>query len=375
MPETSLRPLPRSPLLHAARDGERFATPQGPVVGPISERVVALAPMEVLLAQPRGYCAGVDRAIDVVDLAIDLYGAPVYVRHEIVHNRFVVESLRERGAVFVEQISEIPERSTVVFSAHGVSPAVREEARARSLRTIDATCPLVTKVHLEALRFAKQGRWILLVGHAGHAEVEGTMGEAPDRMILVQSVEEAERVEVPDPEEVSYLTQTTLSVDETMEILAVLRRRFPKIKGPPREDICYATQNRQNAVKEMAKDCDLVLVVGSPSSSNSNRLAEVARSLGVEAYRVESADELDPKWIEGKKSIGVTSGASTPEKLVQDLLSRLRELGAGTVRPVEVTKEDLIFHMPSSLARDLGESGRQEELLARYGRIARPSSV
>ena len=329
--------------------------------------------MEVLLAQPRGYCAGVDRAIDVVDLAIDLYGAPVYVRHEIVHNRFVVESLRERGAIFVEEISEIPEGATVVFSAHGVSPAVRDDARARSLRTIDATCPLVTKVHLEALRFAKQDRWILLVGHAGHAEVEGTMGEAPDRMILVQSVEEAERVTVPDPERVGYLTQTTLSVDETMEILAVLRRRFPKIKGPPREDICYATQNRQNAVKEMAGACDLVLVVGSPSSSNSNRLAEVARSFGVEAYRIESATELDPAWIGGKRRVGVTSGASTPERLVQELLVRLQELGAASVRPVEVTKEDLVFHMPSSLARDLLESGRQEELLSRYGRMVRPS--
>jgi 4-hydroxy-3-methylbut-2-enyl diphosphate reductase len=329
--------------------------------------------MEILLAQPRGYCAGVDRAIDIVELALDLYGPPVYVRHEIVHNRFVVEALRRRGAVFVEQIAEIPEGATVVFSAHGVSPAVRRESAERELRVIDATCPLVTKVHLEALRYAKQGLTILLVGHSGHAEVEGTMGEAPDRMILVQTAEEAERVQVPDPERLAYLTQTTLSVDETEAILDVLRRRFPAIKAPPREDICYATQNRQNAVKAMSRECDLVLVVGSPSSSNSNRLAEVARSLGVAARRLESAADLDPAWLEGVERVGVTSGASTPEALVEELVLRLRALGATGVRQVEVTREDLVFHLPSSLARDLEASGQQVELLARYGRIERPS--
>jgi 4-hydroxy-3-methylbut-2-en-1-yl diphosphate reductase len=324
--------------------------------------------MELWLANPRGYCAGVDRAVDIVELALDLYGAPIYVRHEIVHNRHVVEALRARGALFVEEIAEVPEGATVVFSAHGVAPEIRAQAAARRLRTIDATCPLVTKVHLEALRFAAQGQWLILVGHAGHPEVEGTMGEAPERTLLVQTAADAEAVQVPDPERVAYLTQTTLSVDETREILAVLRRRFPAIRGPARDDICYATQNRQNAVKELAARCDLVLVVGSPLSSNSKRLAEVARSHGAEAYRVDSAGELDLRWLEGKRAVGVTSGASTPEHLVGGLVKALEARGIGPARPLTVTEESIVFQLPSDLARDLRASGRAPELLARYGR-------
>jgi 4-hydroxy-3-methylbut-2-enyl diphosphate reductase len=329
--------------------------------------------MEILLANPRGYCAGVDRAIDIVELAIDLYGAPIYVRHEIVHNQYVVEELRRRGAVFVDEIADIPEGSTVVFSAHGVSPRIRLQAKERRLKTIDATCPLVTKVHLEAVRYAKQGLWLILVGHAGHTEVEGTMGEVPDRTTLVQTIADAETVEIPDPERVAYLTQTTLSVDETMEILAVLKRRFPRIRGPAREDICYATQNRQNAVKQLAGTCDLVLVVGSPTSSNSNRLAEVARDHGTEAYLIDAAANLDPRWLRGKTRIGISSGASTPEILVEGLVAELRKRGAVSVKQFTVTEEDLVFHLPKNLAREIEDSGRSEELLNRYGRVARNS--
>ena len=324
--------------------------------------------MELWLANPRGYCAGVDRAVDIVELALDLHGAPIYVRHEIVHNRHVVEALRARGAIFVEEIAEVPEGATVVFSAHGVAPEIRTQAEARRLRTIDATCPLVTKVHLEALRFAAQDHWLILVGHAGHPEVEGTMGEAPERTVLVQTVADAEAVQVPDPGRVAYLTQTTLSVDETREILAVLRRRFPAIRGPARDDICYATQNRQNAVKELAARCDLVLVVGSPLSSNSKRLAEVAKSCGAEAYRIDSARELDPSWLEGKRAVGVTSGASTPEHLVHELVRALEARGVGPASTLTVTEEDIVFQLPSDLARDLRASGRAPALLARYGR-------
>jgi 4-hydroxy-3-methylbut-2-enyl diphosphate reductase len=329
--------------------------------------------MEILLANPRGYCAGVDRAIDVVELAIDLYGTPIYVRHEIVHNQYVVEELRHRGAIFVDEIADIPEGSTVVFSAHGVSPEIRRQSEDRKLKAIDATCPLVTKVHLEAVRFAKQGLWLILVGHAGHTEVEGTMGEVPERTILVQTIEDAEKVEIPDPERVAYLTQTTLSLDETMEILAVLKRRFPSIRGPAREDICYATQNRQNAVKLLAGKCDLVLVVGSPTSSNSNRLAEVARDQGTEAYLINSADDLDPGWLTGKKRIGISSGASTPEILVEGLVTELKKRGADSVQQFTVTEEDLVFHLPKNLAQEIEDSGRADELLKRYGRVARNS--
>jgi len=323
---------------------------------------------ELWLANPRGYCAGVDRAIDIVELALGLYGPPIYVRHEIVHNRYVVDDLREKGAVFVDELDTVPPGATVVFSAHGVSPAVRAQAAERQLRPIDATCPLVTKVHLEALRFAAQGYWLILVGHEGHAEVEGTMGEVPDRTILVQTVEDAERVLVPDPGRVAYLTQTTLSVDETREILDVLKRRFPSIRGPAREDICYATQNRQNAVKELARRCDLVLVVGSPISSNSNRLAEVARSQGADAHRVDSARDIDPDWLEGRRAIGVTSGASTPEYLVRELVDALVARGIGPAKDLSVTRETIVFQLPSELSKDLKSSGRSEELLARFGR-------
>jgi 4-hydroxy-3-methylbut-2-enyl diphosphate reductase len=328
--------------------------------------------VDIVLASPRGYCAGVDRAIDVVTIALELYGPPVYVRHEIVHNRHVVEALREKGAIFVDHIADVPERSVVVFSAHGVSPAVRGEAKARSLRAIDATCPLVTKVHLEALRFVKAGYQIVLIGHAGHAEVEGTMGEAPDSMILVQTKDDVPNLEVKDPSRLAYLTQTTLSVDETTEIIAALRARFPDIKGPAREDICYATTNRQAAVKMLAEECDLVLVVGSPSSSNSNRLREVAALGGAEAYRIESVADVDEAWLAGKRTIGVTAGASTPEHLVQELVRWLHERGGTEVRNLDAVREDMFFHLPSDLAKDLEASGRAGQLLEASGRSLRP---
>ena len=331
--------------------------------------------MEVLLASPRGYCAGVDRAIDVVRIALDLYGPPVYVRHEIVHNRHVVEELRARGAVFVDDLVAVPEGATVVFSAHGVSPEVRREAEARHLRPIDATCPLVTKVHLEALRFARAGFQIVLVGHAGHAEVEGTMGEAPDAMLLVQTTEDVERLEVRDPGKLAFLTQTTLSVDETAEIVAALRRRFPAIRGPAREDICYATSNRQAAVKTLAEETDLVLVVGSPTSSNSNRLREVAELAGVEAHLVESMADLRPEWLVGRRAVGVTAGASTPEHLVQEIVAHLRARGATAVRDLMAVEENMFFHLPSDLSRDLEASGRAPELLEESGRRLRARTV
>jgi 4-hydroxy-3-methylbut-2-enyl diphosphate reductase len=327
--------------------------------------------MEIVLASPRGYCAGVDRAIDVVTIALDLYGPPVYVRHEIVHNRHVVEALRTRGAVFVDHIEDVPEGSVVVFSAHGVSPTVREESKARKLRAIDATCPLVTKVHLEALRFAKAGYQIVLIGHAGHAEVEGTMGEAPDAMILVQSERDVATLAVKDPDRLAYLSQTTLSVDETTVIIDALKRRFPAIKGPAREDICYATTNRQAAVKELAKECDLVLVVGSPTSSNSNRLREVAELTGAESHLVESVAEVDAAWLVGKRVVGVTAGASTPEHLVLALVAWLREHGGTTVRDLVAVKEEMFFHLPSDLAKDLEASGRAPSLLEESGRSLR----
>ena len=327
--------------------------------------------MEIVLASPRGYCAGVDRAIDVVTIALDLYGPPVYVRHEIVHNRHVVESLRRKGAIFVDELSGVPAGSTLVFSAHGVAPAVRAEAKARGLRPIDATCPLVTKVHLEALRFAKAGYQIALIGHAGHAEVEGTMGEAPEAMILVQSVADVATLDVRDPDRLAYLTQTTLSVDETTAIIAALKARFPNVRGPAREDICYATTNRQAAVKQLAAECDLVLVVGSPTSSNSSRLREVAELTGADAYLVESVEDVDPAWLEGKKAIGVTAGASTPEHLVQELIKWLGFLEDAKVRNLEAVKEEMFFHLPSDLAKDLEASGRAEELLTESGRALR----
>ncbi|MCS6711169.1 4-hydroxy-3-methylbut-2-enyl diphosphate reductase [Brachybacterium sp. EF45031] len=315
----------------------------------------------VLLAEPRGYCAGVDRAVVAVERALEHYDETVYVRHEIVHNKFVVDRLRAKGAVFVSEVDEVPEGSLVIFSAHGVSPAVREKAAARNLRTIDATCPLVTKVHKEAVRFAREDYDILLVGHAGHEEVEGTAGEAPDHVTIVNSPEEADTVEVRDPEKVVWLSQTTLSVDETMETVERLRRRLPLLQSPPSDDICYATQNRQVAVKKIAPECDLVLVVGSPNSSNSVRLMEVAKDAGAQAaHRIDTVAELRDEWFDGVSTVGVTSGASVPEVLVQDLLAELERRGYGDVETVRTATEDLMFSLPRELRQEMRSQGAED---------------
>ena len=306
-------------------------------------------PNTVLLAWPRGYCAGVDRAVETVERLLDAEGPPIYVRKQIVHNLHVVRDLERKGAVFVEEEAEVPEGATVVLSAHGVAPSVHENAAARGLSVIDATCPLVTKVHLEARRFAREGRTILLIGHEGHEEVVGTSGEAPAHVVLVGSPAEAETVEVPDPENVSYLTQTTLSVDETNQIIDVLRRRFPAIQGPPSEDICYATQNRQDAVKEIARRSDVVLVIGSANSSNSKRLAEVALEQGTPAYLVDDEHEVRPEWLEGADVVGLTSGASAPEWLVDRMVAFLRERGATEVEEVRVREEQMHFSLPAGV--------------------------
>ncbi len=300
-------------------------------------------PTRVLVAAPRGYCAGVERAVEAVERALDAHGPPIYVRKQIVHNAHVVRDLERKGAVFVEQESEVPEGAVVVLSAHGVAPEVYGGAAARRLTVLDATCPLVTKVHLEARRFAADGRTIVLIGHAGHEEVEGTTGQARERTVLVQDVRDARAVQVEDPENLSYLTQTTLSVDETNEIIAVLRERFPSIQGPPREDICYATQNRQDAVKEIARRADVVLVIGSGNSSNSKRLAEVARELGTPAHLVDDETEVDPAWLEGCEVVGLTSGASAPEWLVDRMLAWLASIGATEVEEVRLAEEHLRF--------------------------------
>jgi 4-hydroxy-3-methylbut-2-enyl diphosphate reductase len=308
----------------------------------------------VLLAAPRGYCAGVDRAVIAVEKALEIHGAPIYVRKEIVHNKYVVETLSDRGAIFVNETDEVPEGARVVFSAHGVSPAVRDAADARNLISMDATCPLVTKVHKEAVRFAKANQTILLIGHDGHEEVEGTAGEAPEHTIVVNSPAEADTVEVPDPENVVWLSQTTLSVDETMETVSRLRARFPALQDPPSSDICYATQNRQVAVKKLAPDCELVIVVGSANSSNSVRLVEVALQHGADAsYRIDRAVEIEDSWFDGVTSVGVTSGASVPEILVRDVLDDLATRGYETVEEVRTATEDLMFSLPHEIRADL----------------------
>jgi 4-hydroxy-3-methylbut-2-enyl diphosphate reductase len=305
--------------------------------------------MEVLLANPRGFCAGVDRAIDIVERALERFGAPIYVRHEVVHNRFVVEDLRAKGAVFVEEIDEIPAGATVVFSAHGVSQQVRADAEARGLQVFDATCPLVSKVHVEVTRKRDQGREVVMIGHRGHPEVEGTMGQASNGMYLVETVADAASLEVTDPGNLAFVTQTTLSVDDASEIINALRTRFPDIAGPRKDDICYATQNRQDAVKQLAANCDVVIVVGSTNSSNSNRLREVAANLGVPAYMLDDADALDPQWVEGKRVVGVTAGASAPEVLVDAVITKLRALGAQSVRELDGKAEKVMFPLPKAL--------------------------
>jgi 4-hydroxy-3-methylbut-2-en-1-yl diphosphate reductase len=304
---------------------------------------------KLLLAAPRGYCAGVDRAVQTVERALDIHGAPVYVRKEIVHNKHVVETLRERGAVFVEEETEVPEGAVCVFSAHGVAPSVREGAIARDLQTIDATCPLVTKVHREAVHFAEQGYTIVLVGHDGHEEVEGTMGEAPERILLVQDEQDVDKLEIADPERVAYITQTTLAVDETTAILTRLRARFPKIIGPRTDDICYATTNRQAAVKQMAESCDLLLVIGSRNSSNSVRLVEVARDCGTESHLIDTAQEIRGDWLEGPRVVGISSGASAPENLVQDLVQLFRDRGVTDISEFHVIREDVRFMLPKTI--------------------------
>jgi 4-hydroxy-3-methylbut-2-enyl diphosphate reductase len=304
----------------------------------------------LLRVRPRGFCAGVVRAVDIVELALEAYGAPVYVHHEIVHNTYVVEQLRRRGAIFVEAIEEVPHGAVLVFSAHGVPPTVRDEAKARALKVIDATCPLVTKVHLEALKFAREKRTIILIGHRDHQEIVGTSGEAPDRTIVVDSVAAVDALEVEDPLKLSFLTQTTLSLYDTQEIVARLRQKFPAIQGPASDDICYATQNRQEAVEQVAKDVDLILVVGSPNSSNSNRLVEVAQRSGVPAKLIDSAADIDMRWLEGVSRVGLTAGASAPEVLVEQVSERLAELGFTDQRDLDLIREDVRFTLPPELA-------------------------
>lgn len=311
------------------------------------------APEKLLLAAPRGYCAGVDRAVQTVEHALELYGPPVYVRKEIVHNKHVVEQLRERGAIFVDTEDEVPEGETVVFSAHGVAPSVHENAGARGLKTIDATCPLVTKVHVEAKKFASDGYTIVLIGHAGHEEVEGTMGEAPEHIVLIETEEDVDSLEVADPDRIAYISQTTLSVDETTAIIQKLRERFPNITGPRTDDICYATTNRQMAVRQMAHHCDLVLVIGSRNSSNSNRLVEVARDHGAESHLIDNETQVREEWLEGKRVVGISSGASAPEELVKRLVDFFKARGTTDVEEFDVIQEDVRFMLPKDIRREL----------------------
>jgi len=305
--------------------------------------------MQVVLANPRGFCAGVDRAIVIVEQALERFGAPIYVRHEVVHNKFVVDELKRKGAVFVEELDEVPSGSTVIFSAHGVSVSVREEAEARGLKVFDATCPLVTKVHIEVAKMRAQGREIIMIGHKGHPEVEGTMGQSEGGMYLVETPDDVVSLQVKDPQKLAYVTQTTLSMDDAARVVEALKQRFPDIAAPKSDDICYATQNRQDAVKSLSAQCDLVIVVGSPNSSNSNRLREVARNQGIEAYMVDNATQLDPAWIVGKIRVGVTAGASAPEVLVQEVVSRLKELGAEQVDELQGIVERVVFPLPKNL--------------------------
>ena len=306
--------------------------------------------MQIILAKPRGFCAGVDRAIEIVERALERYGAPIYVRHEVVHNKFVVEDLKAKGAIFVEDLHEVPAGSTVIFSAHGVSKAVRDEAEQRGFRVFDATCPLVTKVHVEVAKKRAQDREIIMIGHQGHPEVEGTMGQSQGGMYLVEDPADVERLEVRDGDNLAFVTQTTLSVDDARLTIDALKRRFPNIAGPRRDDICYATQNRQDAVKALAREADVVLVVGSPNSSNSNRLREVAEKQGIPAYMVDNAGELQPQWLAGKKVVGVTAGASAPEILVKQVIDRLMSMGAQGVREIEGAVEKVTFPLPKALA-------------------------
>ncbi|OAE61938.1 4-hydroxy-3-methylbut-2-enyl diphosphate reductase [Achromobacter mucicolens] len=319
-------------------------------------QAVTASDAEVLLAQPRGFCAGVDRAIDIVERAIELHGAPIYVRHEIVHNRYVVEDLRAKGAIFIDELEDAPAGAIVVFSAHGVSKAVRAEAQSRGLQVFDATCPLVTKVHIEVARMRAAGREIIMIGHKGHPEVEGTLGQAQGGMYLVETVDDVAGLEVTDPENLAYVTQTTLSVDDAAAVSQALKARFPNIAEPKKSDICYATQNRQDAVKVMAPECDLVLVVGSPNSSNSNRLREVAERKGVASYLIDGADSIDPAWLAGRKRIGVTAGASAPEVLVQQVIARVKELGAVSVRKMPGLEENVAFPLPKGLSRKAAQT-------------------
>ena len=330
----------------------------------------------VLLAAPRGYCAGVDRAVVTVEKALELYGPPVYVRKEIVHNKHVVTTLEKRGAIFVDETDEVPEGATVIFSAHGVAPIVHEEAAARSLKTVDATCPLVTKVHREAVRFADADYDILLIGHEGHEEVVGTSGEAPDHITIVDGPADVANVEVRDPEKVVWLSQTTLSVDETMETVRLLREKFPSLQDPPSDDICYATQNRQLAVKQMARECDLMIVVGSRNSSNSVRLVEVALEHGSRAgHLVDYAAEIDEVWLDGVSTVGVTSGASVPEILVREVLEFLSDRGFGDVRPVVAAEESLMFALPNEIRRDLKAAGMSDKMIHDAASLADTGSL
>ncbi|MCP5408286.1 MAG: 4-hydroxy-3-methylbut-2-enyl diphosphate reductase [Chromatiaceae bacterium] len=313
--------------------------------------------MDIQLANPRGFCAGVDRAIEIVERALEIFGAPIYVRHEVVHNRFVVEGLRKRGAIFVDELDQIPDGNTVIFSAHGVSRKVRSEAESRDLRIFDATCPLVTKVHLEVARHCRNGHDVILIGHRGHPEVEGTMGqyranEKGGQIYLVVNIDSVDEIEIDGSRGLAYVSQTTLSMDDTEQIVNALKRRFPDIEGPKKNDICYATQNRQDAVKELASNCDLVLVVGSPNSSNSNRLKEIATNLGTPAYLIDGAEDIDPEWIKHTSRVGVTAGASAPEVLVEEVIAALRRWGAGSVTSLPGREENVIFSLPLELRRN-----------------------